>query len=94
MCTLYSQRNVGIWKVLFQNQNWISDNGTRATYLVEALGHCAECQTPRNILGALDTKKWMKGAENPSGRGRIPSLSPDDLDWSLEDIIEWFHTRF
>ena len=56
MWTLYSQRNVGIWKILFQNQNWISDNVTGGTNLVEALGHCAECHTPRNILGALDTK--------------------------------------
>ena len=36
----------------------------------------------------------MKGAENPSGRGRIPSLSPDDLDWSLEDIIEYLSSGF
>ncbi len=88
------RRNVGIWKLLFQNQNWISDNGTRGTYLVEALGHCAECHTPRNSLGALDTKKWMQGAENPSGRGRIPSILPDDLDWSLEDIIEYLSSGF
>ena len=94
MWPLSVRRNVGICKALFQNQNWISDNGTRGSYLVEALGHCAECHTPRNILGALDTKKWMKGAENPSGRGRIPSLSPDDLDWSLEDIIEYLSSGF
>ena len=56
MWPLSVRRNVGICKALFQNQNWISDNGTKGTYLVEALGHCAECHTPRNILGALDTK--------------------------------------
>ena len=61
---------------------------------MEALDHCAECHMPRNILGALDTKKWMKGAENPSGRGRIPSLSPDDLDWSLKDIIGYLSSGF
>ena len=94
MWPLSIRRNFGIWKALFQNQNWISDNGTRGTYLVEALDHCAECHMPRNILGALDTKKWMKGAENPSGRGRIPSLSPDDLDWSLKDIIGYLSSGF
>ena len=39
-------------------------------------------------------KKWVKGAENPSARGRIPGLSLDDLDCSLEDIIEYLSSGF
>ena len=88
------RRNVGIWKALFQDQNWVADDGSRGTYLVEALGHCAECHTPRNYLGALDTTKWMQGGKNPSGRGRIPGISPGQLDWSLEEITEYLSSGF
>ena len=35
---------------------------TRGRYLVEALGHCAECHTPRDKLGGLVTSKWMAGS--------------------------------
>lgn len=88
------RRNIGIWKLLFQDKNWIADDGTRGTYLVEALGHCAECHTPRNALGALDRTRWMQGATNPSGNGRIPAISPDRLDWFVEDIAEYLSSGF
>ena len=94
MWPLSIRRNVGIWKALFQDQNWVADDGTRGTYLVEALGHCAECHTPRNSLGALDTTRWMQGGKNPSGRGRIPAISSDRLQWSLEDITEYLTSGF
>ncbi|WP_236034111.1 c-type cytochrome [Belnapia mucosa] len=34
----------------------------RGAYLVEALGHCGECHTPRNLLFALDSGKTFAGA--------------------------------
>lgn len=66
----------------------------RGRYLAEALGHCGECHTPRNALGGLDTARWMAGAANPSGEGRIPGLSPAQLDWSAEDIAYYLETGF
>ena len=62
----------------------------RATYLVEALAHCAQCHTPRNILGGLKTGAWLKGGKNPSGKGKIPSIHPSDLKWNKEEIVELF----
>ena len=88
------RRNVGIWKTLFQDQNWVADDGARGTYLVEALGHCAECHTPRNRMGALDTTRWMQGAKNPSGTGRIPAITQEQLKWSSEDITEYLTSGF
>lgn len=31
-------------------------------YLVENIGQCATCHTPKNEKGELDRSKWMKGA--------------------------------
>lgn len=34
----------------------------RGAYLVEALGHCGECHTPRNLMQALDNRRKFSGA--------------------------------
>lgn len=93
------RRLLGGWKFLFASDEWVvADVATpeleRGRYLVEALGHCAECHTPRNALGGLQTDNWMRGAENPSGEGRIPSIHPDDLGWSVGDIAYYLETGF
>ena len=66
----------------------------RGRYLVEGLGHCAECHTPRNALGGLDRNRWMAGAPNPSGKGTIPNITPAALDWSEGDLVEYFTSGF
>ena len=81
--------NIGVWKSLFMKDEFVRDIQNPSTYLVEALAHCAECHTPRNMFGAMKTKKWMQGASNPSGRGEIPSIHPDDLKWKKEEIAEY-----
>ncbi len=88
--------SVGGWKLLFFNDNFVrpEEQNPRGRYLVEALGHCGECHTPRNFLGALDTSRWMAGAPNPSGKGRIPDLTPPKFDWSEADIVFYLETGF
>jgi mono/diheme cytochrome c family protein len=91
--------SLGGWKFLFAGTGWVvQDVATpeleRGRYLVEAIGHCAECHTPRNALGGLKRGEWMQGAANPSGEGRIPSLHPDDLGWSGGDIAYYLDTGF
>ena len=93
------RRSLGGWKILFFRGDWVvADAPTaeleRGRYLVEALGHCAECHTPRNALGGLKTGEWMRGAPNPSGEGRIPSIHPDDLGWSAQDIAIYLDSGF
>jgi mono/diheme cytochrome c family protein len=89
--------SLGGWKMLFFADDWVvtevdSETLARGRYLVEALGHCGECHTPRNALGGLDTGNWLAGAPNPSGSGRIPALTT--LDWSAEDIAYYLETGF
>lgn len=92
------RRALGLWKLLFLNDDWVRPADTpeleRGRYLVEALGHCAECHTPRNALGALDTTRWLQGAPNPSGKGTIPAINAANLSWSAEDIAYYLESGF
>lgn len=89
---------LGGWKLLFLNQNWVLETDdpkiARGRYLVEALGHCGECHTPRNLIGGLQTNRWLAGAPNPDGDGRIPNITPAALDWSEADIAEYLKSGF
>ena len=93
------RRLLGGWKMLFFSDDWVmadvpDDTLVRGRYLVEAVGHCAECHTPRNALGGLDTSRWLAGAPSPDGRGTIPNITPAALDWSDLDIAAYLTTGF
>lgn len=93
------RRAVGLWNVLNLQDDFtvpapLSEEEARGRYLAEALAHCAECHTPRNAIGALDRGHWMQGAPNPSGRGTIPALTPDVLDWSQDEIAAYLNDGF
>lgn len=90
------RRGLGLWKLLFVSDDWIeepsaSENGR---YLVEALGHCAECHTPRNALGGLDATAWLTGAPDPSGKGTVPAIVPSQLGWSKTEIVYYLESGF
>lgn len=90
--------SLGGWKLLFLDDDWVQPASTpemeRGRYLVEALAHCGECHTPRNALGALDAAAWMTGAPVPSGKGRVPGLTPEHLTWSAQDVAYYLETGF
>jgi mono/diheme cytochrome c family protein len=88
------RRNIGVWKKLYVSEEFVSEKVDRAAYIVEALAHCAECHTPRNLLGALKKNNWFQGAQDPSGKGRIPSIKTKDLLWSKEEIVEYLNSGF
>ena len=92
----FSQRRaLGVWKKLYMSDAYhVTSVPTpeleRGRYLVEALAHCAECHTPRTALGGLDPIRWMEGAPDPAGKGRIPAITPQVLDWSTADLVAYF----
>jgi len=93
------RRAVGGWKLLFRRDGWtlqgdLTDQQGRGRYLVEALAHCGECHTPRNILGGLRRDQWLSGAPNPSGEGRIPNITPGALQWSEGQIAAYLKSGF
>lgn len=65
----------------------------RGEYLVEALGHCGECHTPRGVLGQMDKSRLHAGtAKGPKG-GAMPNLTPDKesgLGWWMDGDFELF----
>jgi mono/diheme cytochrome c family protein len=64
----------------------------RGAYLVEALGHCGECHTPRNFLGGLKRNRPLAGGKGPTGKD-IPNLTPTRLEkWSDAELKEFFLT--
>ncbi len=91
------RRSNGVWKLLFlRDDPVVASTEPLGQYLVEGLGHCAECHTPRNALGGLDRSRWLAGAPNPEGKGRIPNLTPAGplASWSVEDIAYYLESGF
>ena len=66
---------VGFWKWLFFTPGPMAQNAAnRGEYLVRALGHCGECHTPRNFLGATKKDQFLAGAKDVA-----PNLTPTRL---------------
>lgn len=93
------RRNVGIWKLLFMDGKRFSPDATkseqwnRGAYLVNALGHCAECHSPRNVLGGIVASQRFAGGPNPEGKGWVPNITQKGLaDWSDKDIAYLLET--
>ncbi len=91
------RRALGLWKLLYLNDDPISGEPSRGQYLVEGLAHCAQCHTSRTVLGGLKPTQWMSGAPLPEGKGRVPNITPhaDGLaQWSIGDITEYLESGF
>ncbi len=89
------RRGLGLWKRLYLKDGWVmQDAPQQGRKLVEALGHCGECHTPRNAIGGLQTDRWLAGAPDPSGKGQIPNITPGALTWETADLIYYFESGF
>jgi len=93
------RRSLGGWKLLFLRETWVITGDLtpaeqRGRTLVEALGHCGECHTPRNLLGGMDRSRWLAGAPDPSGTGTVPNITPGKLRWMAGEIADYLATGF
>ena len=60
----------------------------RGAYLVQALGHCGECHTPRNFLGGAKQSRFLAGAK--LGKSVTPNLTPTRLKkWGDKDLADF-----
>jgi mono/diheme cytochrome c family protein len=83
------------WKLLFFEPGTFepdpgrSEAWNRGAYLVNGPGHCGECHTPRNALGASQENRFLAGtASGPDGKP-VPNITPHEDgigDWSKTDI--------
>jgi mono/diheme cytochrome c family protein len=93
------RRTLGLWKFLFldgrpftpdpsQSAQW-----NRGSYLVNAPGHCAECHSPRNMLGAVKRNLRFTGGPAPDGQGGVPNITQQKLkNWTVKDIADTLTT--
>lgn len=67
----------------------------RGGYLVEAMGHCIECHTPRKALGVMIEDKLYAGVQDLDGAA-IPNITPHKKTgigrWSVDDIVYYFQS--
>jgi mono/diheme cytochrome c family protein len=68
-----------------------SPEWNRGAYLVEALAHCGECHTPRNLGFALDNRKKFAGAVTAGWRAfNISSDKSTGIGgWKDEDLVAY-----
>jgi mono/diheme cytochrome c family protein len=93
------RRTVGLWKLLFLDGAPFSPDAARSAqwnrgaYLVNSLGHCAECHSPRNFLGGIKASQRFAGGPNPEGKGWVPNITQKGLaEWSEKDIGYFLET--
>src|ERR1700736_2113250 len=93
------RRNIGIWKLLFMDGKPFMPDAAhpaqwnRGAYLVNGLGHCAECHSPRNLLGGIITAQRFAGGPNPEGEGWVPNITQKGLgEWSENDFAYFLET--
>lgn len=96
-----TRRGIGVWKRLYLDASPVVEVDDPLTglgrYLVEGPGHCGECHTPRNLLGGLIESRWLSGAPNPEGKGRVPNITSGESgigEWSAADIEYYLETGF
>jgi mono/diheme cytochrome c family protein len=89
------RRFVGFWKLLYLDRTPITPDPARAEpwnrgrYLTEAVAHCAECHSTRDLFGGIKPETRFAGGEDPAGVGYFPNITPARIgDWSEQQIAE------
>ena len=49
----------------------------RGSYLVNAITHCGECHTPRNIFGGIKSDWFLSGVRGSAGVQQTSNITPD-----------------
>ena len=97
----FNQRSLmSVWALLFnpnerfkpapeQSAEW-----NRGAYLVEALGHCGECHTPRNLMQALDNQRKFSGTVTVGWKAyNITNDRTSGVgEWSGEQLAQYLST--
>jgi nicotinate dehydrogenase subunit B len=90
------------WNALFLRQARFqadparSAQWNRGAYLVEGVGHCGACHTPRNALGAEKAgRSWLAGGlvdgwEAPA----LTALSHAPVPWTEQELFRYLRTGF
>jgi mono/diheme cytochrome c family protein len=91
---------ITFWSVLFDADTRFEPNTAkspewnRGAYLAEALAHCGECHTPRNLAFALDNRDKFAGTLTAGWRAfNITSDKGSGLGgWSDQELVSYLST--
>jgi mono/diheme cytochrome c family protein len=94
----FNQRSLmSVWSVLFNPDKRYEPNlersaeWNRGAYLTEAMEHCGECHTPRNLLFAINNRQKFAGAVQAGWRAY--NITPDRSSgvgaWSDADLLHY-----
>jgi mono/diheme cytochrome c family protein len=91
---------IGVWNAMFFDDAPFKadpskpEQWNRGAYLVEGLGHCGACHSPKNFAGAVKSSKRFMGGE--LSHWFSPSLTRDSHEglgsWSEGDIVTFLAT--
>lgn len=88
------------WRELFFREGTFkpdparSASWNRGAYLVEGLGHCSDCHSPRNLLGGIEQSKDFAGAvvDGWFALNLTSSLVTGLGGWSVDDLAAYLKT--
>jgi mono/diheme cytochrome c family protein len=91
---------IGVWRDLyftkgaFKPDPYQPPSWNRGAYLVEGLGHCSGCHSPRNLIGGIEQGKELNGAVVDGWFA--PDLTRDVAAglgaWTVDDIATYLKT--
>jgi mono/diheme cytochrome c family protein len=92
--------NMSVWNLLnFDSGRFVPDPGqseqwNRGRYLVDALGHCGTCHTPKTLLGAEKPRTYLEGSEIQGWFA--PNITSDPRrgigSWSEDEVVAYLKT--
>ena len=87
------------WNALFhRSEAFVADAGksaqwNRGAYLVEGLGHCGACHSPRNALGAESANAYLGGGFSEGWEApALTSLSQAPIPWSEDELFAYLRS--
>ena len=89
------------WRILFFHPQDIQYNPAwdshvrNGAYLVQALAHCSDCHTPRNMLFASKMDRFLGGGQILAQSWYAPNITSDKTagvgGWSQAELVQYLH---
>ena len=94
------RRTMGGWRELYFTEETFKPSPNksaawnRGAYLVEGLGHCSACHSPRNLLGAIEKSKEFAGAviDGWFALDLSEDITTGLGSWSIDNIATYLKT--
>ena len=76
---------------VFRPDAGLDETLVRGAYIANALTHCSECHTPRNLLGAARPELFLAGTEDGPDGDPVPNITSSETDgigdWDEDELL-------